>query len=164
MEYMRPSVCPQCGSTANVRTIQELLDMLGQMREAAMREREQLQQFRQPGGQPGYSRHWNTYDQSADQQIANAVLSAAGHLIGKAIGKRARRIYQERILPDLDAQWEQSRRDQIAIAERYPELRGCTSDLVIFLAGGTRTVPLAEVARQITLAHADAVVATLRMP
>jgi hypothetical protein len=43
-----------------------------------------------------------------------------------------------------------------AIAERYPELRCCFRDQVIFLAGGTRTVPLSDASSEITLARADA--------
>jgi hypothetical protein len=45
---------------------------------------------------------------------------------------------------------------------RYPELRGCTTDQVIFLDGGTRTVPVSELRMPVTLAQADQVVARLR--
>jgi hypothetical protein len=75
-----------------------------------------------------------------------------------------RRTYEERIIPTLDARWEQARREQVAIAERHPGLRCCLRDQVVFLAGGTGVVPLADVSSQITLARADALVASLRAP
>jgi hypothetical protein len=49
-------------------------------------------------------------------------------------------------------------REQIAIAERYPDLR---TDNVVFLAGGHRVVPMSSL-RGFTLEQADAVVAQLR--
>ena len=59
---------------------------------------------------------------------------------------------------------EQSRQEQAAIVERHPGLRGCLRDQVIFLAGGTRVVPLADVSLPITLTQADALVHRLRAP
>ena len=45
---------------------------------------------------------------------------------------------------------------------RYPELRACTKDQVVFLDGGSRTVPVSELHMPVTLAQADSVVAQLR--
>ena len=59
-------------------------------------------------------------------------------------------------------QWEQSKADQDTIVQRYPELRGCLADRVIFLDGGYKTVPMSELTIPITLAQADAVVTRLR--
>ncbi len=67
-------------------------------------------------------------------------------------------------MPTLEARADQARQEQVAIAQRYPDLRCCMSDQVLFLDGGTRVVPLADVATEITLARADAVVAALRAP
>jgi nucleoside-diphosphate-sugar epimerase len=99
------------------------------------------------------------------------VLASASRFIGRAIGKRLRRTYEERSIPALDArseparrEWEQSRREQVAIVERHPDLRGCLRDQVVFLAGGTRAVPLADIPMPITLAQADALVGRLRAP
>lgn len=50
---------------------------------------------------------------------------------------------------------------QIAVAERHPDLRACLNDQVVFLAGGTSTVPMPNIAT-ITVEQADAVVAQLR--
>jgi hypothetical protein len=58
---------------------------------------------------------------------------------------------------------EQFEHEQRAIVERHPDLRACLRDQVIFLPGGTRTLPLTQL-RPITLAEADAVVARLRAP
>ena len=158
----QPSACPLCGSTADVRTVRELVDMLGQMYEQAMQARQQYQRQPRPPGRDRLAADSTLGWESPDQQIADAVLSAAARMIGKAIGKRVQQTYEERIRPALDAQREQSRQELLAIAARYPELRGCMRDQVIFLAGGTRTVPLGEISSQITLAQADAVVARLR--
>jgi hypothetical protein len=45
---------------------------------------------------------------------------------------------------------------------RYPELRACTKDQVIFLVDGYQTIPVSELKLPLTLAQADAVVARLR--
>jgi hypothetical protein len=96
------------------------------------------------------------------------VLASATRFIGKAIGKRMRQTYEERIVPALEDRAEQarhaSRQEQAAIVERYPGLRGCLHDQVVFLAGGTRSVPIADIPMPITLAHADALVDSLRGP
>jgi hypothetical protein len=49
-----------------------------------------------------------------------------------------------------------------AIADRYPELRGCLRDRVLFVDGGMRTVAVSELSLPVTLAQADTVVARLR--
>jgi hypothetical protein len=45
---------------------------------------------------------------------------------------------------------------------RYPELRGCTKDQVVFLDGGVRTVPVSEIKMPVTLVQADSIVERLR--
>jgi hypothetical protein len=116
------------------------------------------------GSAPTTNRDWSV-DTSPDQEIANIVLGAAGRFIGKAIKNRMQRVAEERVMPTLNARAEQQRQEMAAIAQRYPELRACLRDQVIFLAGGTRTVPLSEVSLpQVTLAQADAIVARLRQP
>jgi len=117
-----------------------------------------------PGSGPG--RDWRD-NLSPDQDIANIVQGVAGRFIGRAIGKRIQRVVEERVVPTLNARAEQSRQQlqQLqAIAESHPDLRACLRDQVIFLAGGTRTVPLSEVSPQITPPQADAIVARLREP
>ena len=104
---------------------------------------------------------------SAEQEIADVAMGAAARFIGRAIKNRMQRVVEERVIPNVQAKYEQTRQEQLAIAERYPELRACLRDQVVFLAGGTRTVPMSEVSgniTQVTLAQADAVVARLRQP
>jgi len=175
--------CPRCGSTANVRTVQDLVDMYGQMMDNARQRRDQYQQggYRsQPGGygpepfygpESGYgpaprsASGWpDSGADSIEGAIADVALGAAARFIGRAIGKKVRQTYSERIAPNLEARYEQNRQEQIAIAQRYPDLRACLQDQVIFLADGTRTVPLSEISPQVTLAQADAIVARLREP
>jgi len=179
--------CPRCGSTADVRSVQDLIDMYGQAQGNPMQRPGPYQQggsgpgpgpyaepwygpesgYGQgpgPGPRAGSGRDWPV-DTSPDQEIANIVLGAAGRFIGKAIKNRMQRVAEERIVPTLNARAEQQRQEMAAIAQRYPELRACLRDHVIFLAGGTRTVPLSQVSLpQVTLAQADAIVAQLRQP
>ncbi len=173
---MGQAVCPRCGSGADVLTVAELFDMLnsaqdGAMQQAHMRQQTDWETY------PDYpnSRHRPTisgpYRNDPDQEIASAVISAALKVAGGAIGKRMRRAYEERIGPALEAraaqvqqQWQQSRADQAAIIERYPDLRGCLRDEVVFLDGGSRSVPISEIRMPVTLAQADALVDRLRAP
>jgi hypothetical protein len=101
--------------------------------------------------------------------IGGAVLGAALGFAGRAIGRRVKKAFEEKVIPAMEAkaaqaqqQWEQSQAEQDAIVDRYPELRGCMADEVIFLDGGTRTVPVSEIKMPVTVAQADAIVARLR--
>ncbi len=189
MDYYgtQQDACPRCGSTADVRTVQDLVDMYGQLQQGnPMQGRGPYQQYGQqygPGPGPGPSSEaWYGPESGGGpgwplsspgpgsappgQDIADAVLGGvAGRFIGKAIRNRMQRVVEERIMPTLNARAEQSRQQLLAIAQRYPELRACLRDQVTFLAGGTRTVPLSEVPLpNVTLAQADALVARLREP
>jgi hypothetical protein len=101
--------------------------------------------------------------------VGGAVMGAALGFAGRALAKRMKKAYDEKIAPAMAAraaqmqqQSEQSRAEQDAIVARYPELRGCMTDRLIFLDGGYKTVPLSELTMPITLAQADAVVTRLR--
>ena len=145
--------------------------------------------YQQPGSGPGpgpYAQPWygpesgygsgpgptsvrrDSYEADADsveQAIANVVMGAAARFIGRAIKNKVQKVAEERIVPTLNARAEQQRQEMVAIAQRYPELSACLRDQVIFLAGGTRTVPLSQLnVSQVTLAQADALVAQLRQP
>jgi hypothetical protein len=105
------------------------------------------------------------------QEIAGAVLGAAFKFAGRGIGKRMQKAYEERIAPVIEAktaqarqQWQPSPDDQAAIVQRYPDLRGCMHDQVLFLEGGSRTVPITDIRMPVTLAQADAIVSRLRAP
>jgi hypothetical protein len=102
-------------------------------------------------------------------EIGAAIATVALGFAGRAIGKRLKRAFQEKVVPAMEArasqaqqQWEQTKAEQDAIVERYPELRGCTKDQVVFLDGGYRTAPVSELTMPVTLAQADEVVARLR--
>jgi hypothetical protein len=68
----------------------------------------------------------------------------------------------DRVAPIMAAKQEAMLREQIAIAERHPDLRACLTDQVIFLAGGSRVLPMAGVIRRLTVEQSDALVAQLR--
>ena len=73
-----------------------------------------------------------------------------------------KRAYDERIIPAMAAKQEARLREQIAIAERHPDLRACLNDQVVFLQGGSRVLPMAGFIGNLTVEQSDALVAQLR--
>jgi hypothetical protein len=101
--------------------------------------------------------------------LGGAVLGTALGFAGRSIGRRMKKAFEEKVMPAMEAkaaqaqqQFEQSKAEQDAIVARYPELRGCTKDQVVFVDGGLRTVPISEIKMPVTLAQADSIVARLR--
>ena len=197
MDYQTGATpCPKCGSADQVRTARELFDMMNGARQQAF---QRFSQFQRPGqGQnfTGQGQNFNSGDdddydhynvEGSDPKlrrnrsrpgsgldvdyddIGGAVLGAALGFAGRAIGRRMKRAFEEKVVPAMEAkaaqaqqQFEQSKAEQDAIVERYPELRGCMKDQVVFLDGGYKTVPVSELKMPVTLAQADDVVARLR--
>jgi len=220
-------VCPQCGSSADVRTVRELFDTMNGAREQAFQRMNQFgqnqygqyqsgqnqygqNQYGQPGAAPGQwpansapgqyqgpagspaddgydhynvegsdrqlrkNRGWNQNQRGRDLDFDgdSIVDDIGGAVLGAAlgfVGRRMKKAFEERVIPAVQAraaqaqqQFEQSKAEQDAIAARYPELRGCTKDQVVFVDGGLRTVPISEIKMPVTLAEADAIVARLR--
>lgn len=107
---------------------------------------------------PGYG---DSLTDVLGQDVADVALGAAARFIGRAISRRVQRTVNERVLPTVNSHQQAMLTEQIAIAERYPALRACLNDKVIFLAGGSRVLPMGNVTT-VTLAQADAMVAQLR--
>jgi hypothetical protein len=130
----------------------------------------------QAGPPPGYSseswqsqpqprsRSWDSGSDASTLQdaVADVVLGAMTKGIGRVIGRKMRQAYNERVAPAVAARQESVLRDRMAIAQRHPDLRACLNDQVIFLAGGTRTLPLASAMQVRTVEQADGLVAQLR--
>jgi hypothetical protein len=119
------------------------------------------------GGRADYD---NPFTDRGDD-IAGAVMDTAFRFVGRAIGKRVQKTIEDRIVPAMQAkaaqaqqQWQQSKADQAAIVEKYPDLRACLHDKVLFLDAGSRVVPLSEIRPPVTMAQADIVVDKLRAP
>ena len=108
------------------------------------------------------SRPTSSSRDSIEDAVAGMAVDAATNFIGRAIGRRVKRAYEERVVPAMAAKQEAMLREQIAIAERHPDLRACLNDNVIFLAGGSRVLPMSSLSRGITVEQADAMVAQLR--
>ncbi len=104
----------------------------------------------------------NPISDGIDQAIADVALGAAARFIGRAVSRRVQRTMNERVLPTVANNAQQMLRTQIAIAERYPDLRACLHDKVAFLAGGSRALPLPSFGPTLTMEQADALVAQLR--
>jgi hypothetical protein len=102
------------------------------------------------------------FSSSFEDDLAGIALTAATRFIGRAIGRRVKRAYNERVMPTVAAHQEAMLREQIAIAERHPDLRACLTDQVVFLAGGSRVLPMAGLIGRLTLEQSDALVAQLR--
>ena len=96
-----------------------------------------------------------------DDQIAGAAIGAATRFIGRRLGRKMQQAYTERLQPAMTAKREEMLRETAAIAERHPGLRACLTDRVIFLAGGSRTVPIGNLSGSLTVEKADALVAQL---
>lgn len=167
--------CPQCGRSEQVHSVQELADLarmrLGQTQQGLKASPPQsglrgweaeprpIRQDRNTIGYGGESA--SSIAGSIADDVAGAVIGEAARFIGRAIGRRVQRTYAERVQPAMATAQEAMLRNQIAIAERHPDLRGCMSDQVIFLAGGNRVLPFPNLAT-LTIDQADALVATLR--
>lgn len=163
-DYLPPAACPRCGSSADVLTVRELFDMINGVQDDAMRRYAM-------GGQSGFGpesprfRSHRTDDNSYEEpgeEIAGAVLSAAFGMVGRAIGKRVKRAFEDHVLPAVQEQQAKSRAEQEAIVARYPQLRGCFRDEVLFLDGGHRSTPGSDLQWPVTLAQADMIVARLQ--
>jgi hypothetical protein len=100
-------------------------------------------------------------DFSLEGDIADIALNAATRFIGRAISRRVQRAYSQ-VQPTIAAKQEEILRTQIAIAERHPDLRACMTDQVIFLAGGSRVLPMSSITGMPTVEQSDALVAKLR--
>ncbi len=104
-----------------------------------------------------------------DDVVADIALGAVTRFIGRKVGRRVQQAvtdrvqqaYTDRVLPALAAR-QSALSDQVVIAERHPDLRACFTDKVIFLAGGSRVIPLDSVHGLLTVEQADALVAQLR--
>lgn len=185
------AACPRCGRSADVHAISELADLarlqLGQVQPASPTGPAQSQPgylaepqagpLPDPGAatrRPARpSRNLDTDlgasvgDSVGDViggAVAGAAISAAAGLIGRAIRKRAEKALTERVMPavaSLAADRQSALQQQIAIAERYPALRACLADQVVFLDGGSATVPLPDLAT-LTMQQADSIVSQLR--
>ena len=113
---------------------------------------------------PRRSRSWDSGSaaDTFEEAIGEAVLGAATKAIGRVIGRKMRQAYNERIAPAMAARQEAVLNERVAIAQRHPDLRACLRDQVVFLAGGTRVLPLASAMQVRTVEQSDALVAQLR--
>jgi hypothetical protein len=118
-----------------------------------------------PSSRSGRSGDWPGLGDAAaslEDGVADVVLGAAARFVGRAISRRVQRTVSERVLPALAVRQEAMLREQIAIAERHPDLRACLTDQVVFLAGGHRVLPMPSLTGGFTVEQSDAVVARLR--
>lgn len=174
--------CPRCGSADAVHAISELAAMASnQLGQAQQGYQGQPQagplpgwaQEPQAGPPPGSS--WqgrggvfrgggfddNPIADGIEGAIADVAMGAAARFIGRAVSRRVQRTMSERVMPAVAANRETMLRQQIAIAERYPGIRACLTDKVIFLEGGSQVAPMPNLVT-LTMQQADALVAQLQ--
>jgi hypothetical protein len=102
---------------------------------------------------------------SLGDDLAGAVGAAAAGAAARFLSRKIGRKVQDRLeqaMSTVAAKQQGTLQQQIAIAERHPDLRACLTDKVIFLAGGTRTLPMPDLGPTLTVEQADALVAQLR--
>ena len=102
---------------------------------------------------------------SLGDDLAGAVGAAAAGAAARFLSRKIGRKVQDRLeqaMSTVAAKQQDTLQQQIAIAERHPDLRACLTDKVIFLAGGTRTLPMPDLGPSLTVEQADALVAQLR--
>jgi hypothetical protein len=183
------SVCPQCGSAAGVHSIEELAAMararLGQVPGPGAGPQPGHGAGPQPGWAaepqagplpgPGGSRQSypmtsgpvgmpsdpGVGDLSFGDDIAGAALGMAARFIGRSVSRRVQDKLAQQVMPAMAAKQQALLREQIAIAERHPDLRACLTDQVVFLAGGSGVLPMPNLAA-VTLEQSDVLVARLR--
>jgi hypothetical protein len=128
------------------------------------------------GGQPqpgwarqpraGRSRGWrgggDSIGDAIGEDIAGAAMGMAARFIGRQIGRKVQSAMTEKVMPTLMAKRQEMLQQQIAIAERHPDLRACLTDNVVFLAGGSRVQPMPNLSAPFTVEQSDALVASLR--
>jgi hypothetical protein len=123
----------------------------------------------QAGSLPGRGGRQRSYSPPSDMggdlsfgdDLAGAALGMAARFIGRSISRRVQDKLAQQVVPAMAAKQEAMLREQIAIAERHPDLRACLTDQVVFLEGGSRALPIPNLAT-VTLDQADALVASLR--
>jgi hypothetical protein len=98
---------------------------------------------------------------SVGDAVAEVALGAAAGFIGRAVKRRLEQTMTDRVLPAVTQPAIAAAQNQIAVAEKYPDLRACLTDHVVFLAGGSQMQPLPDLGK-ITVPQADALVAQLR--
>jgi hypothetical protein len=91
-----------------------------------------------------------------------AALGAAAKFVGRRIGRKVQQAMNDQVLPTIAARQQDALQAQITIAQRHPDLRACLNDHVIFLAGGSRVLPMPKLDGSLTVERADALVAQLR--
>ncbi len=184
-------MCPQCGSSADVCTIREFFDRMNaggaqgfqrlvDQSGGPKADNVNYNHYNVEGSRSrprkGRSKKWERAGFAADllSDPAGAVIDSALGFAGRAIGRGAKKVVNEQVASAMQAQaaraqaaqaeqqFAQAQADQDAIMARYPELRECVKDQVVFLDGGSRTVPISEIPVAVTLTQADAVVARLR--
>jgi hypothetical protein len=177
--------CPQCGTTVAVHSISELAALaqmqLNRVQQGSPQQGAPQQGWNaepQAGPLPGWAgepqagpppgsfpRRPGGFDvgslgDSIDQAIGDVALGAAARFIGKAVSRRLQRTVSDRIMPAMAGQQQAMLRTQIQVAEQHPDIRACLNDHVIFLAGGSRVLPMPNIAA-LTTEQADALVAQL---
>jgi hypothetical protein len=181
--------CPQCGTSTAVHSITELADMarmqLSQMSQLSgppnsgvpPQQGWNAEPVAGPPPGPGGHRSFGSIGRGSGRRafdygdsdsiegaIAGVALGAAAGFIGRAVRKRVEQAMADRVVPVVaaaTANREPMLREQIAIAEKYPDICACVNDQVVFLAGGGGTVPMPNL-QTLTVVQADAMVAQLR--
>jgi hypothetical protein len=163
------AACPSCGARATVRSLAELVAAAG------------------PGVNPGVwawaegpspgapLSDWSGQSSALGESGGGAdlgdsvfgfAMAAGAYVLHRTVGRRMKRYVRDH-LGAAEGNLAARHRQQLEVYERYPDLRVCTQDQVLFVAGGRRFVPLARLParRPADLdAALSALAAELRLP
>lgn len=155
--------CPRCGSAAGVRSLPQLIADAEAARSVARPPADW-----QPSGRSGRDSALGESGGGADlgETVFEFTIAVTAQVLRRTVGHRLKQAYRQRLGPEIARARQASIRQQLQLAERHPDLRVCTVDQMVFVAGGSRAVPVSHLFRQQTSPDAaiDALAAELRAP
>ena len=159
------ATCPRCGRVTGVRALPEVLAELGRQASQARRRPAANPPQQSPARRYGQDDYTLGDDQGDSglpgQGLADIGAAVAAEVLRRTVGRALKKHYQERVAPQLQRREDELRRRQLERAQRYPDLRYCADDRVLFLTGYTRTLPHEQF---LITDQPDAAVAGLRAP
>lgn len=163
------AVCPSCGAWATVHSVAELMAGAGPGVSPGVRAWAEGPSPSAPlSDWSGQSSALGESGEGADlgDSVFGFVMGVGAYVLHRTVGRRMKRYVRDH-LAEVEGNLQARHRQQLEVAERYPDLCVCTHDQVLFVVGGRRFVPLARLParRPADLdAALSALAAELRLP
>lgn len=140
------AACPACGQQATVRSLAQMLAASGQGIGPGVRAWAERPSPDAPlSDWSGESSALGESGGGADlgQSVFDFAMAAGAYVLHRTVGRKMKGYVRDR-LPAAESKLQARYRQQLELAERYPDLRVCIVDQVVFVMGGSRVVPLAR--------------------